>query len=251
MFEAFSAVFRHVDSRLWHRYRHVFFNSAETRSRAERGGLLVGLDGRHEVVHPGVDWQLLQPSWTYDPYFLIPGRIMWTKNIELALDSFVRLKRESAAAGQFRLVVAGHLDHKSSPYLKTLRARCSGRDDVEFVISPSDARLRELYRACYAVLFPAFNEDWGIVPLEANAFGKPVIAIDGGGPVESQANGKTGFLVNANVDAFARAMARLVEDEGLVHRLGRSARAHAQRYDWFNFVSRIDDVMETIARSQL
>ena len=53
LFNVFSAGFRHLDQRMWCRYRYVFFNSQESRMRADRGGLLRGLEGRYEILHPG------------------------------------------------------------------------------------------------------------------------------------------------------------------------------------------------------
>jgi len=69
----FSEGFKVVDRRMWLRYRYVFFNSNVTRMRAERGGLLRGKDGKYEVLHPGIDCDAQQPSWRYEPYFLLPA----------------------------------------------------------------------------------------------------------------------------------------------------------------------------------
>jgi len=244
-FDIFSAVFKAVDRRMWARYSHIFFNSRETETRAEQGGLLRGKTGRYEVLHPGIDWGAHQPVWRYEPYFLLPGRIMWTKNIETAIKAFLIFKDSDQR--NFRLVVAGSLDSKSESYFRDLRLLVAGRDDVEFLISPSDRVLWDLYANCYAVVFPAFNEDWGIVPLEANVYGKPVIATDCGGPRESQLDGHTGFLVDPEPQAFAQAMKRLAGDRDLVQKIGRFARENAQQYDWSLFVNRIDTVLEHLA----
>ena len=249
LFKVFSAGFRHLDQRMWSRYRHVFFNSEETRMRADRGGLLRGLGGRFEILHPGIDWGSCHATWRYDLYFLVPGRIMWTKGVETAINAFLHFKCLSPAHGRFRLIVAGAVDKKSQLYLARLREEARGRGDIEFVVSPTDQILHSLYADCYAALFPAFNEDWGIAPLEANAFGKPVIATNRGGPAESQVDGETGFLVPAEPEAFARAMAVLAADEDLARTMGRAGRERARRYDWSHFVSRIDDVVEEVAES--
>jgi glycosyltransferase involved in cell wall biosynthesis len=233
---------------MWSRYRYVFLNSQETRMRANRGGLLRGLEGRYEILHPGVDWGSCQLTGRYDSYFLVPGRIMWTKGIETAIKAFVHFRGMSPAHGPFRLIVAGRVDKKSEPYLARLREQARGRDDIEFVVSPTDQMLHRLYADCYAALFPAFNEDWGMAPLEANAFGKAVIASNRGGPAESQVDGETGFLVPAEPEAFARAMAVLAADEHLARTMGRAGRERVRRYDWSHFVTRIDDVLEGVAK---
>ena len=245
-FEAFCAGFRRVDQRMWSRYRYAFFNSSETRARAEQGGLLQSLEGRHEVLHPGVDWHSFAPTWRYEPYFLVPGRIMWTKNIETAVRAFQMFKAIRPENSGFRLVVAGQVDKKSQQYLQRLKEMANGAADIEYVVCPSDEALRDLYANCYAVLFPPFNEDWGIVPLEANSFGKPVIASNRGGPRESQKDGETGFLVEPEPLAFARAMARLACQESLTRRLGFEGRLHARAFDWDEFVTRNDVVLESL-----
>jgi glycosyltransferase involved in cell wall biosynthesis len=246
-FHLFSSTFRSVDRFMWSRYKYVFFASDEGRTRAERGGLLNTMESRYEVLHTGIDTMALQPSGCFEHYFLVSGRIMWTKNIELAVRAFVRFKSLSPSFKDFRLVIAGMVDRKSEEYLKELRALAEGRDDIEFVITPSDPELRELYARCFAVLFTPFNEDWGLVPLEANACGKPVIACDRGGPRESQRHGETGFLVDADPETFAQAMALLASDPDLVRRVGAQSREHSLKYDWSYFVQRMDDVLEVVA----
>lgn len=250
-FQLFSAGFKLVDQWMWSRYRHVLFNSKETLRRARHGGLLRGLNGNYEVLHPGIDWHGVEPTWQYEPYFLVAGRIMWTKNVETAIHGFMRFKKMRPAQRPFRLIVAGAVDVKSQPYLAYLREIAQHREDIEFVISPSDQVLDGLYANCYAALFPPFNEDWGMVPIEANAYGKPVIAVNRGGPLESQVHGKTGYLVAAEPEAFAKAMASLAENERLVRTMGEHARQHALKYDWSHFVARMDEVLEETARKSL
>ncbi len=251
VFEAFSGSFRRMDRYLWTRYDHVFFNSQETYMRAQRGGLIGGMQERCEILHPGIAWAACRPTWRYEPYFLVPGRIMWTKNIELAIQAFAQFKALSPRYAAFRLVITGQVDKKSEVYLEKLRTISSGRDDIEFVVSPSDEVMRALYSNCYSVIFPAFNEDWGIVPIEANAFGKPVVACDCGGPQESQRHGETGFLAQPQPEAFARAMAGLAMEFELVQRMGVMARENSRRYDWEHFVKRSDQVLENLAEERI
>ena len=78
-----------------------------------------------------------------------------------------RLRRENPDLADFRLVVAGIVDHKSAEYAARLRALAGDDPAIVFHVRPSDAELRQLYGTCRAVLFTAFNEDWGIVPIEA------------------------------------------------------------------------------------
>jgi glycosyltransferase involved in cell wall biosynthesis len=250
-FDAFSVGFRHLDRYLWSRYDHVFFNSQESYRRARTGGLLRGMQERCEILHPGIDWASCRPTWRYEPYFLVPGRVMWTKNIDLAIHAFTQFKTLSPRYAPFRLVVAGQVDRKSRVYLEKLRTISEGREDIGFVVSPSDEEMKRLYANCYSVIFPAFNEDWGLVALEANAFGKPVVACDRGGPKESQQHGETGYLAPPQPEAFAQALASLATDFNLVQRMGIRARENSRRYDWEHFVNRSDQVLENLAEGRI
>lgn len=232
-----------VDRLLWRRYAHVLVNSGETRRRVVAAGLAPA--DRLEVLHPGVDAARFPFSdGPRSAMFLVAGRIMWQKNIELAIDALDVARHQGSTA---ELVVAGALDEKSRGYLASLRARA--RDlPVRFLVNPTDAELRDLYQSCLATLFTARNEDWGIVPLEAMASGAPVLAVDAGGPRESVVHGQTGWLLRDDPTAFARRMLRV--EAGIGPRwaaMRLAARERALAFDWESFAGRIDDVMEAVA----
>lgn len=81
---------------------------------------------------------------------------------------------------------------------------------VRLVASFSDAQRGGLLAAACGVLYTPAGEHFGIVPLEAMAARRPVIAANSGGPLESVAHGRTGFLCEPDPAAFAAAMARLL-----------------------------------------
>ena len=104
----------------------------------------------------------------------------------------------------------------------------------------SDRALIDLYSRCTAVLYPPINEDYGIVPLEAMASSKPVIAVNEGGPKETVLHNKTGMLVNSEQE-MASAMARLARDGELAARLGKAGRKRVEReYSWERFFKEFD-----------
>lgn len=74
------------------------------------------------------------------------------------------------------------------------------------------------------------DEHFGIVPLEAMAAYKPVIACNSGGPVETIKNGVTGFLCGPTPVEFSRAMAELIDDPQMAERMGLEAREHVSRF---------------------
>jgi glycosyltransferase involved in cell wall biosynthesis len=238
-----SKVFCALDRRAWRRYERVFCISEEAKRRAIAGGLVAG--DRAEVLHVGLGVDSAAASDVFERFFLIPGRIMWTKNIQLGIEAFRRLLARTPVARDFKLVIAGIVDKKSEPYLAALRAAAVDLP-VEFRIFPSDAELAKMYHTCYGVLFTAFNEDWGIVPLEAMAFGKPVIAVNAGGPRETVSPGVTGFLEEPTAEAFAVRMAQLVGDPAEARRMGSMGHQHSRRYSWKTFTDRIDAAIDDL-----
>jgi glycosyltransferase involved in cell wall biosynthesis len=123
----------------------------------------------------------------------------------------------------------------------------AGRGDIEFVETPSDAELTDLYARCHAVLFPSLNEDFGLVPLEAMASGKPVLAVDRGGPRETVVDGHTGLLLPDSSEAFAHAMRTLaLLSDAELDTMGTRARARASQFGWDGFVDRIDEHIDEI-----
>lgn len=237
--------FRWVDRPLWRRYRQVFAISEEVRSRLLNAGLVE--PERITIARPGVDLEGYDPGQPAEPFFLAAGRIMWTKNLELAVDAFLEFKRADPAAAPFKLVIAGMVDRKSQPYLELLQRRAAPLgDSVQFVICPEDRQLRDLYARSYASLFTAFNEDWGLVPLESMASGRPVIATNRGGPRETILHEQTGLLVPPEPHAFAQQMSRLVHDPAWARQLGCAGVAHARGFGWEPFIETIDSHIDAL-----
>lgn len=243
-----SVLFRWIDRLLWLRYDRVFCISAECAARVVRGGL--ARQERLSVLHVGLGFEPENPSNRFDPYFLVPGRIMWTKNIELAIQSYARFVQESPEFAHFRLVVAGIVDEKSKPYLAQLRQLAAAYPGIEFRVFPSDEELQKLYENCYCVLFTAFNEDWGIVPIEGMAFGKPVVAVNSGGPKESVVDGVQGYLEPPQPQNFARRMVELAADPTLARQMGLAGHARAKRYSWASYTKAIDDALDELAAAR-
>jgi glycosyltransferase involved in cell wall biosynthesis len=238
----FSLVYAWLTRRAWRHYERVFADSEEVRTRILMGRLCP--PEKVEVLYPGVDAEAIRPSFTHDLSFLYAGRIKWTKNVELAIDAFRAFRANAADAGAWRLVIAGAVDAASREYVAALRQRAGPDGMVTFVANPSDAELGALYARCCALIFPSLNEDWGIVPLEAMAHGKPVLAVNRGGPTESVLNGRTGFLLAPEPAAFAAKMTWLVEHPDDATRMGAEAAARAKQYSWDAFVQRLDDYVE-------
>jgi len=243
-----SVLFAAVDRIAWRRYRRVFPISAEVERRIVAGRLAPAEKLR--VLHPGVDLDAFEPAPVaeHDHTFFVPGRIMWTKNLELAIDAFRRFRERAPEPTRWRLCIAGIVDRKSEPYLARLRERAAGDPAIEFLVHPSDAEMRARYRRCFATLFTAFNEDWGLVVIEAMATAKPCVAADRGGPREIVKHEVDGLLAEPSPDAFAAAMLRLAAEPGLRERIAGEAPAAAARFGWPRFVEALDAALESGVR---
>ena len=147
------------------------------------------------VVYPPVDTALFRPSGKPPgASLLIVSALVPYKRIDLAI-------RACALAGApLRIVGRG-------PELARLRETAG--PSVEFLGSLSDEQVRTAYQDAAAVLLPGI-EDFGIVPVEAQACGRPVIALAEGGACETVIDGSTGILVAEPTDtAFAAAIDRV------------------------------------------
>jgi glycosyltransferase involved in cell wall biosynthesis len=242
-----ASAFKMVDRMAWRTFDRVFAISSETKSRILRGNLCP--EEKLEVLHPGVEFPKLLASQQYEKRFLIAGRIMWTKNIELGISAFQELLRRRPDLDDFELVIAGFVDDKSKAYLARLRALASTTPQIKFLESPSDGEMLGLYQNCYCLVYTPFNEDWGLVPIEAMALEKPVIAVDHGGPKETILDGMTGYLLPPTPEAFAKAMELLADSPGLAQALGKRGREHARRFGWETFCDRLDDYISSFESS--
>jgi glycosyltransferase involved in cell wall biosynthesis len=219
----------------------VFAISREIAGRIERGKLATR--DKMQLLHPGVDLDAYSSAPPREKVFLLAGRIMWTKNLELAIDAFRAFQRR-VGDPDWRLRIAGIVDRKSESYLRQLRERAGDVPGIEFIVRPDDDELRRMYRDCFAALFTAFNEDWGLVIIEAMASGKPVVAVDRGGPREIIRHEYDGLLSAPTADTFAQGMLRLVQDPAFYQRCAANASQRAAIFGWPSFVTALDDAIE-------
>jgi glycosyltransferase involved in cell wall biosynthesis len=121
------------------------------------------------VIHPPVRVQMGYLADQIEDYYLVAGQLVDYKRIDLAIEACNRLGR--------RLHVVGEGEQE-----KSLRKHAG--PTIKFCGALCDEDLREQYAHCRALLFPG-EEDFGIVPVEALSFGRPVIAFGRGGVMET------------------------------------------------------------------
>jgi alpha-1,3/alpha-1,6-mannosyltransferase len=196
--------------------------------------------GALEVVHPGVDVADAppEPAPPGEALVLSVNRFDPGKNLALAVDAFAALRARLAPAAfaTVRLVLAGHVDARLAEAralaaeLEARAARLGLEDQVSLVRSPSDAERRALLARAACVVYTPLAEHFGIVPLEAMAAARPVIAVNRGGPTETIIHGETGWLADPRPAAFADALAAVLRDTGAARRMGEAGWAHVRRH---------------------
>lgn len=205
-----AAVLRRVDLRSVATVDSFAANSVETRDRIRRH---YGADA--EIINPPVNTEFYsRANRSPAGYLLAFGRFIEYKRFDLAIAVAEQVKLPLRIAGW------GPLESQ----LRELAGHSSAH--VTFDIRPSDERLLELLSGADALLFPGL-EDFGIVPVEAQAAGVPVIGPRLGGLCDTVIDGETGVLVeDQSVDALSDGVRRaLGETLG-----GRECRRNAERF---------------------
>jgi glycosyltransferase involved in cell wall biosynthesis len=186
---------------------------------------------RAEIVEPPVDCELFHPGDRSGPgdYFLLCGRLIEPYlRAEVAIEAFRRLPH--------RLVIAG-----DGPAAADLRA--AAPPNVTFVGRVPDAELVGLMQGCAALLSPT-RHDYGLLPIEAMACGRPVLAYGEGGVRYTVVPGVTGELFDSqSPDAVAEAVSRFRPEDYDPARI----REHAERWDRRRFRRRIVEIVRATA----
>ena len=126
--------------------------------------------------------------------------------------------------------------------LRALAGRLGVADVVRFVPPVGQTELADHYRAASVVCVPSYNESFGLVALEAQACGTPVVAADVGGLPTAVRDGATGILVDGHrAEDYADVIERLLDDPRLLASFGRSAADHAKTFGWSRTAERTLD----------
>ncbi len=155
-------------------------NSQETKRRIQK---FYRLDST--VIYPPIEvekgrtFSKISQLPEKDGYFLVVGRIAASKHVDLAVQTATELGLNLKVVGS----------GKGLEYLKSIAS-----NTVEFLDSVDDKTLFDLYENATALLYPAEDEDFGMVPIEAMGHGIPVVAHRSGGPLETIKEGENGYF---------------------------------------------------------
>ncbi|MCA1833952.1 MAG: glycosyltransferase [Actinobacteria bacterium] len=190
------------------------------------------------VVHPPVATHRFHIGPTTSDFYLIVARLLPHRSVDLAVQAFTKMGR--------RLVVVGE-----GPMRAELEAMAG--PTIEFRGVVDEETLTNLYGRCRGVVVPG-EEDFGLTPLEANASGRPAIALRAGGALETMVDGVTGVLFapgtpGALIGAVEQADRTSFNPDALrVHAEGWSEGVFANRVR--SFVARSVESCITCARAK-
>ncbi|MFH2092952.1 MAG: glycosyltransferase [Pseudomonadota bacterium] len=250
------------------RFAHrILVNSAYTADTFQRSFPHL-CSGRPEVLYPGIELQqfliqensppvLPELSDSAGVSFLSINRYTPEKNLALALDAMEALRRmlSRKTFQKVRFIMAGACDERLPEQRRTLHHlqehanRLNLQDQVIFLSSISDNERIRLLKSCDALIYTSANEHFGIGIIEAMASGKPVIAVNQGGPRETVLDAKTGFLCDPTADAFARAMKELIMDPARAANMGIAGQRRAgDIFSLTAFGTHLEDIIVSLLK---
>jgi glycosyltransferase involved in cell wall biosynthesis len=217
------------------------FNSEAMRSRAleARPDL-----GRTAVAYPGIEQDRFRPApehpWEWR--LLYVGRIDPRKGIDTAIEALPQLAPDAS------LTVVGGGDDPHLDELRSLAAQLGVERRVAFERRPRD-EVPSAYASCDAVVFPArWEEPFGLVPLEAMAVGRPVVATGTGGSAEYLRHEENCLIFERDDPAaLAAAVTRLAQDDALRRRLRERGFETAARFGEDSYNRAVADAVERAA----
>jgi len=196
------------------------------------------LYGRHAtVIHPPVDLEKFRLGSEPEPYYLIVSALVPYKRIDIAIHAFNEMRLPLKVVGEGPL---------------RSRLERSAGSTVEFLGWVDDSALAALYGSCGALIFPG-EEDFGIVPLEAQACGRPIIAYEKGGVLETvipaTANAEGGesptgiFFSHQTPEALTRAVELFQRMQSRFE--PRKIRDHAAQFSRERFKNQIHEYVQS------
>ena len=198
---------------------------------------------RIDVAAPGVDLGVFTPAFRSAAradhgippgtfHLLFAGRIQRLKGPQVLINA-AALLRSRRPDIDLRLTILGAVSGARDFDLLSLIS-AAGLDDVATHHPPVNApELASWYRSADVVVMPSFSESFGLVALEAQACGTPVVATKVGGLSRAIFDGRTGLLVDGHkASDWAKALESLYDDPATRLDMGRAASVHAQGFGW-------------------
>ena len=232
-------------------------------STADESRELVGAYGadpaRVFVVAPGVDLTTFRPVGRSEarrkigvgdgPLLLFVGRLERLKGVDIAIRALAELRE--AGRPDLRLLVLGEDSHDGNESekdrLKQVAHAFGVRGSVDFVGSVAHHELPYFYSAADCCVMPSYSESFGLVGLEAQACGCPVVGSGVSGIRSVVRDEVTGFLIDAdNPSVYAQRIGLLLDDPELARQMGLRGRLLAQRFSWNRTADRMAEMFSSV-----
>jgi glycosyltransferase involved in cell wall biosynthesis len=194
-----------------------------------------------DICRYGVDCQVFRPRPPLigGDHVLSVGELTPRKGFDFLIESLARIPLSTRPP--LRLA-CNAVDPDEKMYIESLAA--DRGVNLRIVTGLDSERLAAAYGEARLCVYAPVAEPFGLVPLEAMACGKPVVAVREGGVPESVIDGQTGLLVPRDPTTFARAVQQLLADPLLAERLGVQARQHVLRnWTWEKSVAELEDFL--------
>lgn len=211
-------------------YRNIKFITVSQSSKLEMLQLGIGQAGI-DVVNPGInpkEFENIISKKTEHPSVLFLGRLKAYKSVNILIKAF---KVVLEKCPQAKLIIAGSGDEEEN--LKKLSEELKINQYVQFLGKVTDMKKISLLQSSWMLVNTSMMEGWGIVVIEANACGTPVIASDVPGLRDSVSNGKGGYLLPyGNVEIFAEKIIEIINDHKQREILSTDAKNWAENFSW-------------------
>ncbi len=165
-------------------------------------------------------------------YYFAPGRLVKEKRIDLIIEAFKEMPNK-------KLIISG-----DGPERENLMKLSKGCKNIIFVGISDSKKMIDLYSKCIATIYMPINEDYGAVPIESMASGKPCIAANEGGPRETILHGKTGFLIKPNKEEIKKWVNYLTPE--VAKNMKDDCIERAKEFDIDNFIKKIVFILKRL-----
>jgi D-inositol-3-phosphate glycosyltransferase len=211
------------------------------------------------VVAPGVDLALFQSidraearrkiGYSSERLLLYVGRLERLKGVEVAIRALALLR--DRRHDNVRLLVLGEDsregDESEKERLKAIASSLGVREWVDFLGSVAQHELPYFYSAADVCVMPSYSESFGLVALEAQACGLPVVGSAVAGLRSMVRDGVSGYLIEGHDPAtYAERIGRLLADPDFAAQMGRRGRLLAQTFSWTRTADRLQELFEQL-----
>jgi glycosyltransferase involved in cell wall biosynthesis len=190
-----------------------------------------------EVIHAGINFEHIQKIYKKDykkPFLFSLRRLVKSKGVDLSIECFNRIKNDYP---DLDLIIAG--DGEEREFLENLVKKYELSDRIHFIGSISLDEAYGWLKSAYLTLVPSRSEGGGIVNIEAQACGCPVIGSRAEGISEYTKENFTSLLFDIdNLDQFEICLRKLLSDQKLRDNFSQNSIQFAHEFDWENIVTK-------------